>query len=111
MTLAVEICPRSGGGGGSDGNGLPLYASHFHTESMSAEFGWIIRVGAAKSYAYYVHQGTSPHEIFGKPVLSFIWPGGPHGDGRYFFTHVHHPGTRPQPWLWGAVSIVIRSRV
>jgi hypothetical protein len=110
MALAIEICPRSPAGS-SSGGGAPLYATHFETEHIDVDLGWILRVGAAKSYAYYVHEGTHPHEIVGKPVLSFNWPNGPHGPGRYFFAHVHHPGTRPQPWLWSATSVVIRSHV
>jgi hypothetical protein len=113
LALAIEICPRGSGASLAGSTGARLYQTHFRTETMDAEIGWIIRVGATKSYAYYVHEGTHPHEIAAstKSALYFFWPKAPGGAGWAFYKHVNHPGTRPQPWLWRAANIVIRSRI
>ena len=111
MALAVEICPRSHPEGQTTAHvgGPPLYQSHFMTENLSGELGWVIRVGANKSYAYWVHQGTHPHIIQGNPLLAFNWA---KNGGRLTIVHfVHHPGTRPQPWLWSATGTIIRSSI
>jgi hypothetical protein len=54
------------------------------------------------SYARYVAEGTRPHEI--RPVngrvLVFAAPNG----GLVFTQVVHHPGTKPNPWLQDAVA-------
>ena len=106
MALAIETCPRAPTGEG--GGGTPLYASHFRTESLDPELGWIMRIGAAKKYAYFVHQGTKPHLIQGNPLLAFNWK----KIGRFMILRsVNHPGTKPQPWLWRAANVIIRSKV
>jgi hypothetical protein len=100
--LSELLCPVGKNGGGA------LKASTFRTEGLDAAFGWRMTIGANKSYAYFVHQGTKPHEIGpGPKVLHFNWP---KAGGYVFFASVHHPGTKPQPWLWQAVNIIIRSR-
>lgn len=113
MALAIARCPKGSGASLAGQSGPQLYQTHFRTESIDADIGWIIRVGAAKSYAYFVHQGTHPHEIVasGKSALHFFWPKAPGGAGWAFYKHVNHPGTRPQPWLWESANIVIRSRI
>ena len=53
-------------------------------------------IGPTVPYAVYVEYGTSPHEIrpvFAK-VLAFKV------EGKMVFTHiVHHPGTKPNPFI------------
>lgn len=99
LALAESICPVAAVGGGA------LRNSHFRRESLDAAFGWRMQIGANKSYAYAVHQGTHPHQIAAKnaQALHFFW----HGAG-VFFVNVNHPGTKPQPWLWRAANIIIR---
>ena len=58
-------------------------------------------VGVAASYGKFVVEGTAPHEI--RPtngeVLSFIV------GGKHVFTPiVHHPGTKPNPFLQKATE-------
>ena len=58
-------------------------------------------VGVAASYGKFVVEGTAPHEI--RPtngeVLSFIIR------GKHIFTPiVHHPGTKPNPFLQNATE-------
>ena len=122
MALAIETCPRAPAksavfdtGGNfvkmaprDSSGGPPLYASHFRTESLDPELGWIMRIGAAKKYAYFVHQGTKRHIIPGNPLLAFNWK----KIGRFMILRsVNHPGTKPQPWLWRAANVIIRSKV
>lgn len=47
-------------------------------------------------YTRYVVQGTGPHEIYpiNARALSFQWIG-----GLRFYRHVHHPGTRANPFM------------
>lgn len=54
------------------------------------------------SYAYFVHQGTQPHPIYGNPVLAFEWNG-----EMVFFRSVMHPGSRPQPFLREALPLAV----
>lgn len=53
-------------------------------------------VGPEAPHTPYVVFGTMPHDIY--PVnascLAFEWRG-----GMRFFAHVHHPGTRPNPFI------------
>ena len=102
--LAESLCPVAPENGGA------LRKAHFRRESLDAAFGWRMQIGANKSYAYSVHQGTHPHPIVAKNAgaLHFNWP---KAGGFVFFVSVNHPGTKPQPWLWRAANIIIRSGV
>jgi hypothetical protein len=64
------------------------YISKLETKAPQPLSGWI-------------EKGTKPHRIpkEGSKLLSFFWPGGPSGAGQYYFMHVHHPGTAPNPYL------------
>lgn len=46
------------------------------------------------AYAAYVELGTMPHVIRPKEKRALYWEGAPHPVGV-----VHHPGTKPQPFL------------
>jgi hypothetical protein len=61
-----------------------------------------------QSYSLFVHEGTSSHTIRPKKasMLSFVWPGGPQGNKRYFFFEVHHPGTKPDRFLTDNVAVL-----
>jgi hypothetical protein len=58
-------------------------------------------VGVAASYAKFVVEGTAPHEIRAPDsgVLSFMVAG-----KRIFTPIVHHPGTKPNPFMQKAVD-------
>jgi len=57
---------------------------------------WWFRIEAHTRYSYYHHQGTRPHIIEGD--LKF------RSGGRTVHTRiVHHPGTRPNPFLKNAL--------
>lgn len=63
------------------------------------------------SYAMYVHEGTRPHVIRPRraQVLYFVSPGrGAYPPGPVFAKQVHHPGTKPRPWLRMAAREVSR---
>jgi hypothetical protein len=68
-------------------------AEHAHGE-MSVLGG----VSADRPYALYVHQGTKPHIIRARRVsaLRFFWP---RTERVEHFRYVHHPGTKPRPFL------------
>jgi HK97 gp10 family phage protein len=60
-------------------------------------------VSANTPYALFVHQGTRPHFIYARraSALRFFWP----RVGRVvYFKHVHHPGTKPRPFLLHAAE-------
>jgi len=70
------------------------------TMELRAPFWWI-RIEAHTRYAWYHHQGTKPHVITGD--LKF------RSGSR--ITHarvVHHPGTKPNPFLRDALPIFMR---
>lgn len=62
-----------------------------------------VEVTANAKYALYVHQGTKPHTIQPKTKKALSWVSG----GNQIITgRVHHPGTKPQPWLIRALETV-----
>jgi HK97 gp10 family phage protein len=65
---------------------------------MTGPMQGMVLVGA--EYGIYVHEGTRPHEIRirYKKVLANK------RTGQIFGTLVHHPGTRPQPFLQQAID-------
>jgi tellurite resistance-related uncharacterized protein len=70
------------------------------TDSVRPPFQWF-RIEAHTSYAYYHHKGTKPHIITGS--LEF------RSHGKSVHTSVvHHPGTRPNPFLRDSLPIFMR---
>lgn len=66
-------------------------------------------VGTNLKYMSYIEFGTKPHEIIGKPVLSWLV-----GGRRFWSKMVHHPGTLPRPFLQPAFekhSVRFRLRI
>lgn len=56
-------------------------------------------------YAYWVHEGTIPHDIFPVNARVLAFPG---SDGQMVFTqHVSHPGTKPNRFLVRALQHVV----
>lgn len=56
-------------------------------------------------YAYWVHEGTVPHDIFPVNARVLAFPG---RDGKMVFTqHVSHPGTKPNRFLVRALQHVV----
>jgi hypothetical protein len=51
-------------------------------------------IGSDVPYAAFVHEGTRPHDIVPRNARALFWAGAAHPVAR-----VHHPGTRPNPWL------------
>lgn len=56
------------------------------------------------SYSLFVHEGTAAHDIVAKPggVLAFQV-----GGQTVFATRVHHPGTKPVPFLRDALPLAV----
>lgn len=64
----------------------------------------ISATGSAKQeYALMVHEGTGPHIIRPRRKKVLSWKG---PQGRVFAQQVHHPGTKPRPWLRKALEQV-----
>lgn len=63
--------------------------------------GWNVEVFATASYAVFHHSGTRPHIIRPKTakVLRFQV-----GGATVFAQEVHHPGTKPNPFLLDAMK-------
>lgn len=57
---------------------------------------YTIKIGPTVAHAVYVELGTKPHEIAGKPILSWIDAS---TGKRIWASHVHHPGTRANPFV------------
>ena len=65
--------------------------------------GW--RVTCDVPYAIYVHEGTRPHPIVGRPLLAFFWD----RIGAFVvLPRVNHPGTSAQPFLRDALDVLRR---
>lgn len=57
-------------------------------------------VTANTPYAFFVHEGTRPHVIEGKPLLAFFW----NVTGAFMvLPRVNHPGTKPNRFLTRAL--------
>lgn len=82
---AKRLCPVDEG---------RLRASITHTTPRLSITGPSVQVYSDVEYALFVHEGTSPHEITGNPLLA--WNG---DDGPAFARSVQHPGTKAQPYL------------
>jgi hypothetical protein len=69
------------------------------TGSILPPFIWF-RIEAHTRYAYYLHRGTKPHIIMGHLGGEMSFRKG----GRMIHTRVvHHPGTKPHPYLKDAL--------
>jgi hypothetical protein len=66
---------------------------------VDAPSGWSVQgqVFNATGYAAAVHQGTRPHLIRPRNAQALRFEGA--GGGIVFAAVVHHPGTRPRPFL------------
>ncbi|GAC1326389.1 MAG: hypothetical protein NVSMB2_25470 [Chloroflexota bacterium] len=53
-----------------------------------------VKIGSDLDYAKYVVEGTRPHDIYPRDKQALFWEGAMHPVG-----HVHHPGTKPNPFL------------
>jgi len=51
-------------------------------------------IGTPVDYAEAVHEGSRAHEIYPRYMRALWWQGAAHP-----IRHVHHPGTRPNPFL------------
>jgi hypothetical protein len=83
---------------------FPLRPSGWLRSSIRAEPGpnGSILIGPHTRYAEYVIRGTPPHEI----TSHGPWPLRSRTTGQVFGRHVHHPGTRRQPFVYEAVQAV-----
>lgn len=72
---------------------------------VDAPTGWRVegRVFNDTEYALAVHNGTPPHVIRPRNAQALRFEGA--GGGIVFATVVHHPGTRPRPFLAEGASI------
>lgn len=60
-------------------------------------------------YSLYLEYGTPPHIIRPKDKKALSWTEGKGGGGqRYFAKVVHHPGTRPQPFIRPAFDLYLK---
>jgi hypothetical protein len=68
---------------------------------------WYFRIEAHTRYAYYLHQGTRPHAIAGHlgGVMTFREKG-----KTVHARVVHHPGSRPNPYLTRALPAFMALR-
>ena len=72
---------------------------------MHLDPGWlsgsVVINDTAARYGPYVHQGTKPHEISARLKRSLRWPA---GKDFAYAKHVHHPGTKPDQFLYEAAA-------
>lgn len=58
-------------------------------------------VGTTRRITIYLHQGTRPHVIVPRNKLALRWVSG----GKFVFSQrVHHPGTRPDEFIFQAAE-------
>lgn len=70
--------------------------------SLSASVsGSTITITAGAPYTPFVLHGTGPHDIFPSSAKALFWPG-----ARHPVAHVHHPGTKANPFGERAVNAV-----
>jgi HK97 gp10 family phage protein len=66
--------------------------------SMVSKFRGVVEAKAP--YSIFVHEGTAPHEI--RPVNKSVLAN--RRTGQFFGKLVHHPGTKPNPFLLRALQ-------
>lgn len=76
-----------------------LTSTSYARLDISTPGGAMARMVWPVKYASFVENGTSPHAIFGNPLLHFIWKG-----VTVTFRAVHHPGTKPYPFAGPALQ-------
>lgn len=61
------------------------------------------------SYAWWVEEGTPPHDIVARnaSALAFYWANGPDGPGTYFFRKIKHPGTKGVHFMRDALPLAV----
>jgi HK97 gp10 family phage protein len=76
---------------------------HEEADRLRGEMTVTGGVSADTPYALFVHQGTRPHLIRATHATSlrFFWP---RTQRVEHFKYVHHPGTKPRPFLRDAAE-------
>lgn len=70
------------------------------SRDVSGKYSTGYDVVSNADYSVFVHEGTRPHKIEGKPLLGFMWP----KIGQFVVFHsVNHPGTKPNRFMARAV--------
>jgi hypothetical protein len=81
-------------------NGTQVRARLAELSKAATVFGGSsVRIGTELDYAKFVIEGTRPHDIYPRDKKALFWPG-----ARHPVTHVHHPGTKPNPFLEEALA-------
>ena len=70
-------------------------------EEARAAAATTVSVGSPMPYAKYVTEGTRPHMIYPRDKEALFWAGAQHP-----VRAVHHPGTRPNPFITDAEHAV-----
>lgn len=77
-----------------------LRATHEATPPQREGTRMVGKVVARADYAVAVHEGSKPHVIRPRRAKALSWKG---AGGRVFAKIVHHPGSKPRPWLVNAL--------
>lgn len=77
-----------------------LTASTRGRVEISTPGGAVGVIEATARYASFVEAGTEPHDIRPRRAAALHWTD---ADGEHFAQLVHHPGTRPLPFVGPAV--------
>ena len=84
--LAKQECPHD--------TGLLMRSHQYTVDVQNTDV--VGKFGATAEYAADVHYGTQPHDIVPKNRQALAFKIG----GKTIIVHrVHHPGTKPNPWL------------
>lgn len=80
------------------------FAAGIRWQSFQAANDVGFKVTTPQPLGRWILEGTKPHIIraHGK-ALKFLWEGGPRSSGEFtayhFYAYVHHPGTKPNPFM------------
>lgn len=87
-------------GKGPNGGNLRNRIVVSQSRSIQGRYSAGYDVTANTAYAFFVHEGTRPHVIEGKPLLAFFW----NVTGAFMvLPRVNHPGTKPNRFLLRAL--------
>lgn len=79
----------------------------FRTDERGSETSLTFYVKGEHAFVLpFLTGGTKPHPIdpHGDYPLRFFWERGPNGPGIYYYMHVEHPGTMPDPFIPNAIE-------
>jgi len=75
-------------------------SGNYRVEAVSTgPHAWLLPLIVGGTKPHLIPRGGTAEMMTKGYPLRFYWERGPKGPGIYYFWHVHHPGTKPNPFI------------